>query len=109
MTIQEELQKYTKTNLKYGTGSTVALHMLAFSILMGCKTIYIFGVDLDYSKGYASGNIVNYDSFTPYINEILNDFKIINEMANNLGVKIYTTSMESPLTTIFEYKNFKDE
>lgn len=109
ITIQEELQKYTKTNIRYGTGSTVALHMLAFSILMGCKTIYIFGVDLDYSRGYAAGNIVNYDSFTPYINEILNDFKIINEMANNIGVKIYTTSIESPLTTIFEYKDFKDE
>jgi|APGre2960657373_1045057.scaffolds.fasta_scaffold00085_31 hypothetical protein len=109
VTIQEELQKYTKSNLTYGTGSTVALHMLAFSILMGCKTIYIFGVDLDYSKGYAGGNIVNYDTFTPYLNEILNDFKVIKEMAQNIGVDIYTTSEDSPLTTVFQYKEFKNE
>lgn len=47
LTIQEELQKFTGNDEKYSTGDTVAVHMLALSILLGCKKIFITGVDLD--------------------------------------------------------------
>ena len=48
LTIQEELMKYTKSEIHYSSANTVAMHMLAFSILLGCKTIYLFGLDLNY-------------------------------------------------------------
>jgi hypothetical protein len=103
LTIQEELVKYTGSNKPYSSGSTVSLHMLAFSILLGCKTIYIFGVDLNYNLGYINKNINNPDSFDPYLSSILEDFKIINLMAENIGVKIFSTCKNSPINDIFEY------
>ena len=105
LTIQEELVNYTGSNEPYSSGSTVSLHMLAFSILLGCKTIYIFGVDLNYNLGYINKNINNPDSFDPYLSSILNDFKIINNMAKNIGVKIFSTCKNSPINDIFEYND----
>ena len=106
LTIQEELVKYTKTNQPYSSGSSVTLHMLAFTILLGCKTIYIFGVDLNYNLGYINKKIINPDTFDPYLIDILNDFKIINNMAENIGVKIFSTCKNSPINQIFEYIEF---
>ena len=103
LTIQEELMKYTKSKIFYSSGSTVSLHMLAFSILLGCKIIYLFGLDLNYKVGYVNVKITNKDSFEPYLDNILNDFKIINNMAKNIGVKIYSTCKNSPINNIFEY------
>jgi hypothetical protein len=105
-TIQEYLKNYCKTDFTYSSGSTVALHLLAFSILMGCKNIFLFGVDLDYKLGYANPKLYNDDSFDPYLQDIMNDFKIINQMAKNIGVNVYNTSYNSPLNKIFEFKNF---
>jgi hypothetical protein len=105
LTIQEELVNYTGSNEPYSSGSTVSLHMLAFSILLGCKTIYIFGVDLNYNLGYINKNINNPDSFDSYLSSILNDFKIINNMAKNIGVKIFSTCKNSPINDIFEYND----
>ena len=109
LTIQEELQKYTNFHKHYGDGSTVALHMLAFAILSGCKTVYIFGVDLGSPSGsyyYADGVTKNHDSFDPYLGEILYDFKTIKNMAKNIGVEIYSSAKESPINNVFEYKEF---
>jgi hypothetical protein len=106
LTVQEELQKYTQNEKHYGDGSTVALHMLAFSILMGCNPIYIFGVDLNYSKGYANPNFRNPSSFAPYLSDILNDFKTIKESAEKIGVKIYSTCEGSPINDVIPYKKF---
>jgi hypothetical protein len=104
LTIQEYLQNKCNHNQHYGTASTVALHSLALSIILGCKTIYISGVDLNYSKGYANSTHINTSSFDPHMTEILNDFKIINDSAKNIGVKIYSNSSESPINDIFDYK-----
>ena len=103
LTIQEELGKYCGVDFIYGGGATVSLHMLAFNILLGCNPIYIVGVDLDYSKGYADGVTKNNDSFAPFIDVIIQDFKIIKESAENIGVEIYSLCEGSPINNIFKY------
>ena len=41
----------------YSTGSTVAIHALALAIILGCKTIYISGVDIPIqAKSYTYAN-----------------------------------------------------
>jgi len=104
LTIQEHLQSYTKHNERYSPSDTVATHMLAMAILMGFSKIYIAGCDLDYTKGYVDGVTTNRDTFNPYLKNILNDFRIINDSANNIGTKIYNLSeishLKDTLTTI---------
>jgi hypothetical protein len=104
-TIQEVLQDYTGYNKRYGTGETVALHVLALSIIMGCKDIYLFGVDLDYSLGYVDDKTQNYDSFNPYLSFILDDFDIIVNSAKKIGVNVYNMSETSPLKNIIKTLN----
>jgi len=103
-TIQEILMNVSKYDKRYGTGSTVAVHCLALAIILGCTEIYLFGVDLDYSLGYVDGITRNNDSFYQWIPSIMEDFKIINESAKNMGVKIFNMSTTSPLKDIFETK-----
>lgn len=105
LTVQEELQKYTGYTNHYGTASTVALHMLAYAILVGCKKIFISGVDLNYDLGYFDRKTKNYDSFKMWINDILNDFKIINESAKLKNIDIINLSTISPLKDIFKTVN----
>lgn len=104
LTIQEELQKFTNHNIRYSSGDTVALHMLSLSILLGCKKIYLSGVDLDYKKGYYNSYMRPHliTEFDSSLDNILNDFKIINESAKNIGVQIINTSQDSILKTIFK-------
>jgi len=45
-TIQEFLQKKYKTLGHYSTASTVAIHALSLAIILGCKEIYVGGVDI---------------------------------------------------------------
>jgi hypothetical protein len=98
-TIQEQLKDYTNFDSKYSTGDTVAVHMLALAVLLGCNKIYITGVDLDYTKGYYNTNFINHDTFDPYLSNILNDFKIINDSAKNIGVEIINLSGNSKLSS----------
>jgi CMP-N,N'-diacetyllegionaminic acid synthase len=107
LTIQEELQKYTGHEEMYSSGSTGALHMAAISIILGCKEIYIFGVDLDYEKGYATEKKDrNWDDFSPYVDSIVDDFRIIAESAEKIGAKIYSTCKGSPINKVIQYKRF---
>lgn len=76
LTIQEELKKYCNFQESYGGGETVAVHMLSLAILLGCKEIYITGVDLDYSKGYVNGKS-HYDSFNQYLPSILDRKSVV--------------------------------
>lgn len=108
ITIQEVLQKYCSFSLRYGSGHTVALHMLAFSIISGCKEIYIFGVDLNYNLGYSNSNVSNIDSFDPWLDEILFDFEVIYKSALNIGVKVYSCSIDSPLNKVIPFKEFDE-
>jgi hypothetical protein len=99
-TIQEHLRDYCNYDELYSTGDTVAVHMLSLAILLGLKTIYISGIDLDYSKGYYNTNYAHQVSFSPHITNILNDFKIIYNSAKNIGVNIFNTNPNSPLSEI---------
>ncbi len=45
-TIQEFLQEKYNTIEHYSTASTVAIHALSLAIILGCKTIYIGGVEI---------------------------------------------------------------
>lgn len=101
-TIQELLQQYTTHDKIYSAGDTVAVHMLSLAVLLGCKKIYVTGVDLDYTKGYYNTSYKNNDSFDPYLNNILNDFKIINESAKKIGTEIINLSTNSVLSTILK-------
>lgn len=105
-TIQEYVQEKCSAQNHYSTASTSALHMLATAIIAGCKEIYLFGVDLDYSAGYVDGKSINNGTFAPHIKEIVDDFRILNESANNIGIKIYNMSKDSPISTVIETKNF---
>lgn len=102
-TIQETLQEYTGHSMRYGSGSTVAVHMLAFAVIMGCKTIYISGVDLDYNLGYLDRITVNHDRFDIWP-DIPVDFSIIGDSAVKVGTKIINLSQTSILRNIFETK-----
>lgn len=46
ITIQEFLQKKYNSTEHYSTASTVAIHALSLAVILGCKTIYIGGVEI---------------------------------------------------------------
>ena len=50
ITLQEYLKKKFNTTVHYSTGDTVALHALALAIILGCKKIYIGGVEIPIYK-----------------------------------------------------------
>lgn len=97
--IQTYVQKYTNFHKMYSGGHTVAVHMVAFAILTGCKKIQICGVDLDYKLGYFDNYTKNSDSFAHWKDEILIDFKILNDSAKNIGVEVINLSENSPLSS----------
>ena len=41
---------HTNYDKLYGTGDTVAVHMLSLAILLGCKKIYITGGDNQFAE-----------------------------------------------------------
>lgn len=101
-TIQEFLKRLSGYDKHYGTGETVALHMLALAIILGLNPIYIVGVELDYTKGYVDDKITNNDSFEDWMPNLLRDFYIINESAKKLGVEIINLSPESKLQSVIQ-------
>lgn len=99
-TIQEILKDYTQFDKRYGPGETVSIHMLSLAVILGCKKIYMFGCDLDYSLGYVDNQTTNNDSFDPYIEYIKYDFKVIYESASKIGTEIYNMSYKSAISEI---------
>jgi hypothetical protein len=97
-TIQELLQRESGHSDHYSTGSTVTLHSTALAVIMRCNPILIWGVELDYSLGYASNSLKpdNY-SFESDLTEILNDFLIIRDSAKLLNLTISNMSSVSKL------------
>ena len=53
LTIQEQLQLLSSAEEHMGPGVSVGFYALLFAILMGCNPIYVAGLDLEVSKGYA--------------------------------------------------------
>jgi len=94
-TIQEFLQNITNTHQHYSTGDSVALHAISFAIIMGCNPIYVSGMDLNYTKGYANDSIkpagiggTGPSAFTPLRENFKNDLQILNKSAESRGIKI---------------------
>jgi hypothetical protein len=90
LTIQEEFQKYTGSEKRYGSGDTVLLHSLSIAVLCGCDPIFITGLDLDYKKGYAKnkGNLISkvcVKELSHYSGRIVKDLGIINDCAKAIG------------------------
>ena len=104
-TIQEELQDLPGHEQHVGPGQTVGIFALIFAVLMKCNPIYITGLDLDYSMGYAEsddgqdsfwaakriyapneGNIGHWKHV--YRNYLTDDMRIIKESAEKLGINI---------------------
>jgi hypothetical protein len=104
LTIQEELQNYTKYSTHYGTGSTVALHATALAVLLGCNPVHVYGVDLNCRLGYVDNKSQPkaLHAFDENLTDITNDFDIINKSAHNIGVRLVNYSKSSPLKDIME-------
>ena len=93
-TIQEEVQKISGHSQHCSTGDTTAMEMIMFAILFGCNPIYITGMDLDYSLGYAAidGSVrprLEEYAFAKVKPNLYNDLKILNESAILRGLKIF--------------------
>ena len=93
--IQEELQNLSGHDSHYSTGDTVALHAIAFAILMGCNPIYVAVLDLDYNKGYANKDLTDWDwkaksvnAWTPVRENLENDLNILNASALKRNINI---------------------
>jgi len=90
-TLQEVLQAVAGTDRHYGTGHTVAVHMIAFAILMGCSPIYVAGLDLDYRLGYAYGRPSPADTFWDnHRGELEFDLGVLKASADRLGLRLVT-------------------
>ncbi len=94
------LQQKFNSEKKYSTGCTVALHMLSLALILGCKKIYIMGIELNYSLGYVDGVSTNSDNFN--LETIKSDFSIIRDLTLGQDIEIYNASPISELTNIFE-------
>lgn len=107
-TIQEEFQTYTGYH-KYSTSSdTVAIHMLYLSVLLGCKTIFVTGVDLDYSRGYvnnANAQVASQEiaRVTDVRQRILDTVRVINASAKAIGANIYCIDQDLHISQVLEY------
>jgi len=91
-TIQEFLQKISNCKQHYSTADTVAFHVIAFAIIMGCNPIYISGLDLDYSLGYAEKdaeiNMNHYTMWKENNKNLINDMQILNKSAEKRNINI---------------------
>lgn len=98
LSINEELANLSGHETMYGSAGTVALHMLAFAILMKCNPIYIAGIDLNYqgkTNCYARGKKpifdnkqIDKDAWDNTRDRIFDSFKILHESAELLGIEI---------------------
>ena len=98
-TIQEFLQALALHTEHYSTGITVASHMIAFALIMGCNPIYLSGMDLRYNEpgelnGYAQtkeGVVLDRPGSTTWDRQrhvLLGDMKILNDTALAMNRKI---------------------
>lgn len=89
-TIQEYLKNIYQTDSHYSSGSTVAIHSLAVAIILGCKEIYLGGIDLPmYEKDYT-----HYGSNS--------SFKLIHEFFLEILRGERTISLKKVLSVLFK-------
>ena len=85
---------------------------IAFAVLMGCNPVYISGLDLDYSAGYAESE-TQYQINAPNVGHwkyiyrqfLLDDMRILKESAENLGIKIINLNKNS-WHKVFDFGDF---
>lgn len=103
--ILDSYSKYLNVKNKFKTPSgTIAVEALAFSIYLGCKEIYIAGVDLPLTRDEHYGNIFkkNAISTEKKISKYLND-GILNYKKIQLKEKKISSRIK-----FFLYRNFKN-
>jgi hypothetical protein len=102
-TLQERLQSISGHPQHASPGHTVGLFAIMFAVIMGCSPIYVAGLDLDCSIGFARGanERASYNSghmghwkkiFRDFL---LDDMRIINESAKILGIEIINLNKSS--------------
>jgi hypothetical protein len=103
VTTQEMLQKLSGASEHLGPGVSVAFQAIIFALLMGCGPIYIAGLDLEVSKGYAKTRngkspIVNHgavDHWTVVYKKVIqNDLRILKETADLMGTEIINLNQD---------------
>lgn len=110
LTIQEELSKLSGNDEKYSSAGTVALHMLAFAILMKCNPIYVAGIDLDYkgrTNNYAKGKKppfenkqIDIDAWDKSKDAIADAFRVLYESAKQMGIDVFNAGNNPKLNFI---------
>ena len=112
-TLQETLQELTNCSQHYSTGDSVTLHALAFAIIMGCNPIYVSGLDLDYTKGYANKDKTDWqqksnspNAFTPVRQNFYNDLNVLSESAKLKNIKIINLNHNAWYDS-FQFGEFK--
>ena len=114
---QKNLAMKYGLNIVYSHGITVAIHMLAFALWLGCNPIYITGIDLNYNgvtthAGYSDDSLKN-DLFsgglkalsTKYERFIIKkDLKYLAKIAEISNTMIYNLSYE---VNRIRFKNFE--
>tara|TARA_R110000824_G_scaffold101386_6_gene240880 strand:- start:13969 stop:14913 length:945 start_codon:yes stop_codon:yes gene_type:complete len=105
LTIQEALRSISGYPQHMGPGQTVGIFCLIFAALMGCNPIYVVGLDLDYTLGYAEGD-TDKPNYIPnsgnvghwrhvYKQFLLDDMRILRDSAKNLGIEIINLNKDS--------------
>ncbi|QTL97716.1 hypothetical protein GM661_06810 [Iocasia frigidifontis] len=110
-TLQELIQKRYKTVNHYSSGDTVAIHALAFAIILGCNPIYLQGIEIplyqhEYiHRGESPTCISDRKSvFYKCISRILADFKYLIDVAYENDIEVYNLSHTSTLNQIDSLK-----
>ena len=101
-TLQELVQEISGHDRHAGPGQTVGMFAIMLAIYMGCDPVYVTGMDLDYSIGYADTNAnlpINFPNVGHWKHVfrdfILDDMTILKESAENLGIKIINLDKNS--------------
>ena len=102
-TLQEKLQQLSGHEQHMSPGHTVGLFAAIFAVLMGCNPIYVTGLDLDCSIGYAEGSNAKAQFNAGHIGHwktifkdfLLDDMRILNESAKLLGIEIINLNKNS--------------
>jgi hypothetical protein len=105
ITFQEKLQQISGHAQHMAPGQTIALAAVCFAVFMGCNPIYISGLDLDCSVGYAHAiehkshhihNIGNIGHWKiAYREFLLDNMRILNESAKLMGISIINLNKDS--------------
>ena len=101
-TLQEYIQDISGHTKHAGPGQTVGMFAIMLAAYMGCNPVYITGMDLDYSAGYADTNAnlpINFPNVGHWKHVfrefILDDMRILKESAESLGIKIINLDKNS--------------